>query len=91
MCYICIVNKLIDIIMSLTISIDTSSSKAKAFIAFVRTLDFIKIHDDDEVFILSDEQKAAIDEGMEQLKAGKSSSHHQVMDETKKRYAGLFQ
>ena len=76
--------------MSLTVSIDTTSSKAKAFVAYIKTLDFVKIGNQDELYPLSEEQKEAIDIGIDQLKQGDSFSHDQVMEETKKRYSNLF-
>jgi hypothetical protein len=50
--------------MIITLNIDTSSSQAKAFIEFIKTLDFIKIDDkdSDENFALSVKQKKILDQ-----------------------------
>ncbi len=76
--------------MSLTFSIDTSNSKAKAFIAFIRTLDFIQILDDDGDFTLSDEQKAAVDKAIQSADEGKLTPHNEVMKEFESRYPNYF-
>lgn len=39
---------------------------------------------------LTNEQKDAIDKGLDALENGKKIPHHQVMEETKKRYPNLF-
>lgn len=76
--------------MSLTISIDTTSSKAKAFIAFVRTLDFIKVNDDNDISPLSDEQKKAINKAINSAENGEVTTHEKVMSRFEDRYPKYF-
>lgn len=76
--------------MALTFSIDTSNEKAKAFIDFIKTLDFIKIHDDEDVFSLSNEQKAAIDKSLQSAEEGKTTPHDIVMERFENRYQKYF-
>lgn len=76
--------------MSLTISIDTSSSKAKAFIAFVKTLDFVKINDDKDICDFSDEQKEAIDKAIQSAEEGRVTPHEVVMERFKNSYPKYF-
>ncbi len=43
-----------------------------------------------EVSLLSDAQKKAIDEAIDDLANGRVNSHEKVMEETKKRFPHLF-
>jgi hypothetical protein len=76
--------------MSLTISIDTSSSKAKAFVAFIKTLDFIKINDDKAIYPLSDEQKEAINKAIKSAEDGEIVPHEKVMKQFENHYPKYF-
>ena len=62
--------------MLLTIDLDIENSKAKAFIDFLRTLDYIKIreHNDLQDFVLSEKHKEILDERKQSHISGKSKS-----------------
>lgn len=75
--------------MKLTLDIDMNDNKALALINYIRTLEFIRIKEEDREG-LTDEQKSVINEGIEQLKYGNSSSHDNVINETKERYPNFF-
>ena len=63
--------------MLLTISIDTSNYKAQAFIDFIKTLDFIKIDEnDEEAFDLSAGQKSILDDRKQKHLKQESKSYH---------------
>ena len=63
----------------ITIHLDESSSKAKALLAYLQTLDFIKVDQDD--FSLTDEQIKELDKRRADHLSGKSKSH--TWDEVK--------
>ncbi len=76
--------------MTLSINIDTSNSKAEAFINFIKTLDFVDIYDDNENSDLSSKQKLAIDIGLESLEKGRKIPHKKVMEQFKAIYPKYF-
>ncbi len=71
--------------MLLTLDIDTKSNKAKAFVDFIKTLDFIKFYEDNDIedFTLSDEQIKILDERKQKHIKGisKSYSWNELKDE----------
>lgn len=71
--------------MILTLRIYDSNTKAKAFLEFIKTLDFIK-----EVQIDEKQIKKAIDEGIESLEEHGSIPHEEVMSKMKSKYPTYF-
>lgn len=58
-------------------------SKGRSFVV-------VPLDEEDDNSLLSKEQKAAIDEALEDVAKGRVQSHQDVMDETKKRFPHLF-
>jgi len=75
--------------MKITLDIDVSNTKALALLNYIRTLDFISISEDK--LILTDEQKQDIDVGLQDIKNKQTTSHEDVINQTKKRYPKLFE
>ncbi|MFH6992740.1 type II toxin-antitoxin system Phd/YefM family antitoxin [Flavobacterium sp. FlaQc-48] len=50
----------------------------------------VPLHEEEDESLLSNAQKAAIDEALEDVAHGRVHSHEDVMDETKKRFPYLF-
>lgn len=74
--------------MAYTLHVDDSNPRAKAFLEFVKTLDFIRV-DEDEIS-LSQEQIEAIQEGIESLEKHGGIPHEQVMAKMKTKYPKFF-
>ncbi|MEO9258228.1 MAG: hypothetical protein ABI207_07595 [Crocinitomicaceae bacterium] len=68
-----------------TLHIDDSNPKAKAFLEFIKTLDFIK-----EVQIDEKQIKKAIDEGIESLEKHGGIPHEEIMSKMKNKYPRYF-
>ncbi len=73
--------------MELRLNLDISNTKALALLNYMRTLEFVSF---EESSLLTEVQKQAIDVGIDALGQGKSQTHKEVMNETKKRYPNLF-
>ena len=73
--------------MQLTVKLDMSNAKAPAFLNYIRTLEFVSF---DEKQTLSEEEKQAIDIGIDALERGEKLKHRDVMNNMKKRYPNLF-
>ncbi|QSB27224.1 type II toxin-antitoxin system Phd/YefM family antitoxin [Flavobacterium sp. CLA17] len=58
-------------------------SKGRSFVV-------IPLNEEDDESLLSDNQKAAIDEALEDVANGRIHSHQDVMEKTKKRFPHLF-
>ncbi|MCD0464272.1 type II toxin-antitoxin system Phd/YefM family antitoxin [Flavobacterium sp. ENC] len=58
-------------------------SKGRSFVV-------IPLNEEDDESLLNDNQKAAIDEALEDVANGRVHSHQDVMEETKKRFPHLF-
>lgn len=58
-------------------------SKGRSFV-------IVPLEEEDDDSLLNTEQKAAIDEALEDIAKGRVQSHQDVMDETKKRFPHLF-
>jgi PHD/YefM family antitoxin component YafN of YafNO toxin-antitoxin module len=58
-------------------------SKGKSFVV-------IPLNEEDDKSLLSNSQKAAIDEALEDVANGRVHSHQDVMEETRKRFPHLF-
>jgi DNA-binding protein YbaB len=71
------------------VTLDINDNKAVAFLNFIQSLDFVTIKNDDE-FQLSDLQKRAIDEALNQVECNKTFSHEEVMSEMKNRHPKYF-
>lgn len=73
------------------ILLDIQDNKAAFIMELLKNFTFVKATKltDSNTPLLSKEQKAAIDEGINDLEEGRISSHEQVMEETKKRYPNL--
>ncbi len=56
-----------------TVQIDDSTSKGKALIAYLLTLDFVKEEDSD--FVLTDEHRQILNERRENRMTGKSKTY----------------
>ncbi len=69
--------------------LDINDNKAVAFLNFIQSLDFVTIKSDDE-FQLSDLQKRAIDEALNQVESNKTLSQEEVMSEMKNRHPKYF-
>jgi len=76
--------------MKLTLDIDTNSQEALALLAYIRSLQFVRITEE-ESFQLTGEQKAAIDKGLESFKRDGGLSHEQVMESTRSKFPHLFE
>lgn len=70
-----------------TFQLDDSNPKAKAFLEFVRTLDFIKVEDD---FTLNKDVIYAIEAARESLTKEGGKSHEQVWAEMREKYPTAF-
>ena len=71
--------------------LDIQDNKSAFIMELLNSFSFVKTKKVSETKItLSQEQKDAIDIGIEQLKSGNSHSHDDVMNETKKRFPQLF-
>jgi len=70
--------------MILTLNIDTESSKGKAFLEFIKTLDFVTVETADE-FVLTDEQTQILNERKENHinKISKSYTWEEVQEKIK--------
>lgn len=55
-----------------------------------RSFVVIPLDEEEDESLLSNAQKAAIDEALEDIDNGRVHSHEDVMDETKKRFPHLF-
>lgn len=73
--------------MQLTVKLDMSNAKAPALLNYIKTLDFVSFED---VYILSEIEKQAVDEGIEALERGEKLKHKDVINNMKKRYPNLF-
>jgi DNA-binding protein YbaB len=71
------------------VTLDINDNKAVAFLNFIQSLDFVTIKNDDE-FQLSDLQKRAIDEALNQVESNKTLSQEEVMSEMKNRHPKYF-
>ena len=71
-----------------TLHIDDSNPRAKAFLEFVRTLDFIQV--DEQEISLSQEQIKALEEGIESLEKHGGVPHEEVMAKMKNKYPKFF-
>ncbi len=74
------------------ILLDIQDNKAAFIMELLKNFAFVKatkLTDDGKTPFLSKEQKAAIDEGINDFEEGRISSHEQVMEETKKRFPNL--
>lgn len=69
--------------------IDIKDSKAEAFLNFIKSLDFISVNKEDE-YILTDEQKKAIDKGLNDIEQGNVFSHEEVLLELKHKHPKYF-
>lgn len=65
---------------------DISNPKAKAFLEYIKTLEFISV---DEA-ILDQQQIQAIEEARESLKENGGSSHQDVMNRMKGKFPSAF-
>ncbi len=71
--------------------LDIQDSKSAFIMELLSSFSFVKTKKVSEAnYALTQEQKDAIDVGIEQLKDGNSHSHEDVMNETKKRFPQLF-
>lgn len=66
---------------------DISNPKAKAFLEYIKTLDFISVDDD---VILDQQQIQAIEEARKSLKENGGSSHQDVMNRMKGKFPNAF-
>jgi len=57
----------------ITVHIDDSTSKGRALLEFIRTLDFVKVEKDE--FVLSEEHLKILDERREKHLSGESESY----------------
>lgn len=73
------------------ILLDIQDNKAAFIMELLKNFAFVKATKltDGKTPFLSKEQKAAIDEGINDFQEGRISSHEQVLEETKKRYPNL--
>lgn len=69
--------------------LDIKDNKANAFLNFIKSLDFISVSSED-TFVLSDEQKNAIDIGLNDIKEGNVLSHNEVLAELKSKHSKYF-
>lgn len=79
--------------MAFILHIDnTSNPRVKAFLAFVKTLDFVSIEKKqaEKSKTLTSEEKNAIDIGLKQIEEGKVIPHKQAMAELKNRHPRYF-
>lgn len=72
--------------------LDIQDNKAAFIMELLKNFAFVKTTKltDSKVPTLTKAQKEAIDEGLKDLEEGRTSSHEQVMEETKKRYPNLL-
>lgn len=72
--------------------LDIQDNKAAFIMELLKNFTFVKTTKltDSKVPTLTKAQKEAIDEGLRDLEEGRTSSHEQVMEETKKRYPNLL-
>jgi hypothetical protein len=71
-----------------TFHIDDSHPNAKAFLVFLRTLDFISQNETN--MNLNEEQAEAIEEARASLKQNGGSSHDEVMQRMKAKFPDAF-
>lgn len=69
--------------------IDINDNKADAFLNFIKSLDFISVNNEDEIS-LTDEQKNAIDLGLNDFEQGNVFSHEEVLLELKNKHSKYF-
>jgi hypothetical protein len=74
--------------MKLTINIDLSNNKAIALLNYIKTLDFIKVEEDNST--LTKEDKKKLNEAIKSLDNSKGISHQNVLDQTKNKFPNLF-
>jgi hypothetical protein len=75
--------------MSITFKVDLSNSKAKAFLEYIKTLDFVKVIESKD-YELSQNQKNAIDKGIESLNKGYKIPNAKVMSQFREQYPEYF-
>lgn len=75
--------------MSITFKIDLSNSKAKEFLKYIKTLDFVTVIDEKDIE-LSQEQKKAIDKGIDSLDKGYKIPHAKVIHQFREQYPEYF-
>jgi hypothetical protein len=68
---------------------DISNPKAKAFLEYVKTLDFIQFDNQEEV-LLSDEQIQAINEARSSIKENGGIPHTEAMERMKNKFPKAF-
>jgi hypothetical protein len=67
--------------------LDINDNKAIAFLNFIKSLDFITVKDE---FVLSEEEKKAIDIGLNDIELGNVFTNKEVMSELKKIHPSYF-
>jgi predicted transcriptional regulator len=74
------------------ILLDIQDNKAAFIMELLKNFTFVKTTtlSDSKVPTLTKAQKDAIDQGLRDLEEGRTSSHEEVMEETKKRYPNLL-
>lgn len=75
--------------MEIIININ-DDSKAKAFITFIKSLDFVTVKTKKEEQKISSEQKKAINQALEAVKQGNTIPHEQAMKSIKEKHPKYF-
>ncbi|MBI1288259.1 MAG: hypothetical protein GC178_11855 [Flavobacteriales bacterium] len=75
--------------MRIILDIDSNNKEALALLAYIRSLQFVHITEE-EFSDLSNEQRQAIDKGIESLKNG-GLTQQEVMESTRLRFPHLFE
>jgi len=73
--------------MKLTLTLDSTDSKALDLLNYIRTLDFVKV---EEPSSLTVQQMEAIDNGIASLDAGKGITHDDAIAAARNRFPQLF-
>jgi predicted transcriptional regulator len=73
--------------LQITLKIDPENVKAMALLNYIKTLEFVLVETTIE---LTDDQKNAVDTGIDALNYGRITKHQDVVHETKKRYPDLY-
>ncbi len=73
--------------LQITLKIDPENVKAMALLNYIKTLEYVSVETTTE---LTDDQKDAVDTGIEALSYGQLTKHQDVVNETKKRYPDLY-
>jgi hypothetical protein len=79
-------------VKAMKVLLDIQDNKAAFIMELLKNFAFVKTTKltDSKVPTLTKAQKEGIDEGLRDLDEGRTSTHEQVMEETKKRYPNLL-